>query len=96
MTALALAVGFIVILLDDLWVGGELIEKGEPLQVDRALRNDWIGSKLARDASDEEVAEYRAAEAEAAADAASGIDDSLAADTDDADTATKPAKKVAK
>ena len=93
MTALALAVGFIVILLDDLWVGGELIEKGEPLQVDRALRNDWIGSKLARDATDEEVDEYRAAEAEAAADAASDVDASLA---DDADAATKTAKKVAK
>ena len=95
MTALALAVGFIVILLDDLWVGGELIEKGEPLQVDRALRNDWIGSKLARDATDEEIAEYRAAEAEAAADAATAA----AADSDadgDADGATKSAKKVAK
>lgn len=96
MTALALAVGFIVILLDDLWVGGELIEKGEPLQVDRALRNDWIGSKLARDATDEEVAEYRAAEAEAAADAASAADDSHPDDAGGADGATKAAKKVAK
>jgi hypothetical protein len=69
MSALALAVGFIVVLLDDLWVSGDLIEKDTPLQVDRALRNDWIGSKLARDATDEEVEKYRADEAEAAAEA---------------------------
>lgn len=69
MKALGLALGFIVVLLDNLWVGGEYVEAGEVLQVDRAVRNDWIGSKLARDANDEEVEEYRAAELEAAADA---------------------------
>ena len=89
MNAIALAVGFIVILLDDLWVRGELIDKGEAVQVDRAVRNDWIGSKLARDATDEEVAAYRAAEAEAAADAAA----EAAADSD---AAGKTGKRAAK
>jgi hypothetical protein len=95
MNAIALAVGFIVILLDDLWVRGELIDKGEAVQVDRAVRNDWIGSKLARDATDEEVEAYRAAEAEAAADAAA----EAAADSDAdgaADAAGKAGKRAAK
>lgn len=61
---------FVVVLLDDLWIAGDLASKGESLAVDRPLRNDWIGSKLARDATDEEVEAYRAAEAEAAAEAA--------------------------
>lgn len=62
--------GFVVVLLDDLFVSGELIDKGETLQVDRAIRNDWIGSKLARDATQEELEAYRAEELEAAAEAA--------------------------
>lgn len=65
-----LPTGFVVVLLDDLWISGELVDKGETLQVDRAVRNDWIGSKLARDATDDEVEKYRAEEAEAIADAA--------------------------
>lgn len=62
--------GFVVVLLDDLWIAGDLVPKGEALAVDRPLRNDWIGSKLARDATDEEIEAYRAAEAEAAAEEA--------------------------
>jgi hypothetical protein len=59
------------------------------------VRNDWIGSKLARDATDEEVEAYRAAEAEAAADA----DAAAAADSDaseDTDAAGKASKRAAK
>lgn len=62
--------GFVVVLLDDLWIAGDLVPKGEALAVDCPLRNDWIGSKLARDATDEEIEAYRAAEAEAAAEEA--------------------------
>lgn len=61
---------FVVVLLDDLWIAGDLVPKGESLAVDRALRNDWYGSKLARDATDEEITAYRDAEAEAAAEEA--------------------------
>lgn len=64
-----LPAGFVVVLLDSLWISGELVDKGEILQVDRAVRNDWIGSKLARDATDDELEQYRAEEAEAAAEA---------------------------
>ena len=95
MNAIALAVGFIVVLLDDLFVGGELIEKGESVQVDRAVRNDWIGSKLARDATDKEVEAYRAAEAEAAADAAAAAAADSPADSP-ADAAGNAGKRVAK
>ncbi|WP_191864359.1 hypothetical protein [Pseudomonas viridiflava] len=79
MQAVISALGFIVVLLDNLWVGGEYVEAGEVLQVDRAVRNDWIGSKLARDANDEEVEEYRAAELEAAAEAAADAEAAEAA-----------------
>ena len=62
--------GFVVVLLDDLWIGGDLVETGTSVPVDRALRNDWIGSKLARDATDAELEEFRADEAEEVAKAA--------------------------
>lgn len=72
--------GFVVVLLDDLWIGGEFVEKGEVLAVDRAVRNDWIGSKLARDATDDELEQYRAEEAEAAAEAAAEAEEKAKAD----------------
>jgi hypothetical protein len=50
------------------------------LAVDRAVRNDWIGSKLARDATDEEVEKFRAEEAEAAAEAAAEAEEQAKAD----------------
>lgn len=85
-----LPTGFIVVLLDDLFIGGDLVDKGEALEVDRAVRNDWIGSKLARDATDDEVEQYRADEAEAAAEAAA------AAEAEAAEAANAPAKKADK
>lgn len=75
-----LPTGFVVALLDDLWISGELVDKGEILQVDRAVRNDWIGSKLARDATDDEIEKYRAEEAEAAAEAAAEAEEKAKAD----------------
>lgn len=50
---------FVVVALGSMWVGSQLITKDEVLEVDRAVRNDWIGSKLARDATDEEIEVYR-------------------------------------
>lgn len=64
-----LPTGFVVVTLDDLRVYGEYIPKGTPLEVERRVRADWVGSKLARDATDEELAAYRAEQAEAAAEA---------------------------
>jgi len=55
-----LPTSYIVVTLLGLSVHGEFVEAATTLEVDRALRNDWIGSKLARDATDEEVAAYRA------------------------------------
>ena len=55
-----LPTSYIVVTLLGLSVHGEFVPAQTTLEVDRALRNDWIGSKLARDATDEEVAAYRA------------------------------------
>ncbi len=54
-----LPTSYIVVTLLGLSVHGEFVPAETTLEVDRALRNDWIGSKLARDATDEEVAAYR-------------------------------------
>lgn len=69
-TASNIPTSFVVVLLDDLWISDELVDKGTAVPVDRALRNDWVGSKMARDATDEELEQFRAEELEAAAEAA--------------------------
>jgi septal ring factor EnvC (AmiA/AmiB activator) len=51
---------FVVVVLGSMWVGPQFVAEDTVLEVERAVRNDWIGSKLARDATDEEVAEFRA------------------------------------
>lgn len=73
-TATNLPTSFVVVLLDDLWINGELIDKDTAVPVERALRSDWVGSKLARDATDEELEQFRAEELEAAAEAAAEAD----------------------
>lgn len=65
----------IVVLLTDLTVHGDVIPEGTTLEVERPIRNDWFGSKLCRDATPEEVAEYRGQEL-----AADGIDEHLQLD----------------
>lgn len=50
----------LVVLLTDLTVHGEHLPEKTVLEVERAIRNDWFGSKLCRDATADEVAEYRA------------------------------------
>jgi chromosome segregation ATPase len=65
---------FVVVALGSMWAGAQLIEEGEVLEVDRAVRSDWVGSKLARDATDAEIEAHRAEQG------AVEDDDSLAAD----------------
>jgi len=55
-----LPTSFVVVVLGSMWVGPQFIKEDTVLEVERAVRNDWVGSKLARDATDEEIAAYRA------------------------------------
>ncbi len=55
-----LPTSFVVVALGSMWAAQQFVEEGAVLEVERAVRNDWIGSKLARDATDDEVAAYRA------------------------------------
>lgn len=65
----------IVVLLTDLTVHGDVIPEKTVIEVERSIRNDWFGSKLCRDATDEEIAEYRGQEH-----AADGFDEQLQLD----------------
>ncbi|HFH4653099.1 hypothetical protein [Pseudomonas aeruginosa] len=49
-----------VVLLTDILLHGDWVHEGTVLEVDRALRNDWKGSGMCRDATEEEIAEARA------------------------------------
>lgn len=53
-------VTFLMVTLIALSIHGEPVAAGEPIEVDRATRADWKGSKLARDATEQEIAEYYA------------------------------------
>lgn len=65
----------LVVLLTDLTVHGDVIPVDTVLEVERAIRNDWFGSKLCRDATEKEIAEYRAQEG-----GADGFDEQLQLD----------------
>lgn len=65
----------IVVLLTDLTVHGDVIPEKTVIEVERSIRNDWFGSKLCRDATVEEIAEYRGQEH-----AADGFDEQLQLD----------------
>ena len=65
----------LVVLLTDLMVHGDVIPENTTLEVERSIRNDWFGSKLCRDATAEEIAEYRGQER-----AADGFDEQLQLD----------------
>lgn len=75
MTAKQLSATLIVVLLTDMTVQGDLIPVDTVIEVERAIRNDWKGSGLCRDATDEEIAEYRGQEQ-----AADGFDGRLQGD----------------
>lgn len=57
-----------VVLLTDLLLYGDWVHEGTTLEVERAIRNDWKGSGMCRDATDEEIAEYRAGSGEGGGD----------------------------
>lgn len=57
-----------VVLLTDLLLYGDWVHEGTTLEVERAIRNDWKGSGMCRDATDDEIAEYRAESGEGGGD----------------------------
>lgn len=50
---------FIIVTLTDMMLHGDVVPEGTMLEVERGLRDDWRGSRLARDATAEEIADYR-------------------------------------
>jgi chromosome segregation ATPase len=46
-----------VVLLTDILLHGDWVHKDTVLEVERPLRNDWKGSGICRDATEEEIAE---------------------------------------
>lgn len=53
------ALTYIVVLLTDMMLQGDAVPEGAVLEVEKALRDDWRGSRLARDATEQEIKEYR-------------------------------------
>jgi chromosome segregation ATPase len=53
------ALTYIVVLLTDMMLQGDAVHEGTMLEVEKAVRDDWRGSRLARDATDQEVEQYR-------------------------------------
>lgn len=64
-----------IVLLTDIMQHGDLIPVGTTLEVEKRLADQWKGSKIARAATEEEVAEYQGdvAEAEALLDDVDGL-----------------------
>lgn len=64
-----------VVLLTDIMQHGDLIPADTTLEVEKRLADQWKGSKIARAATDEEIAEYQgdAAEADALLDDVEGL-----------------------
>lgn len=67
MSSIQITTAFVV-LLTDLLLYGDWVHEGTTLEVERAIRNDWKGSGMCRDATDEEIAEYRAESGEGGGD----------------------------
>ncbi|RON16048.1 hypothetical protein [Pseudomonas frederiksbergensis] len=59
MNGLVLAASFLIVTLRGTFRGPEFIEPGTVLDVSRDLRNTMVANGAARDATDEEIAEYR-------------------------------------
>jgi chromosome segregation ATPase len=53
------ALTYIVVLLTDMMLQGDAIHEGTVLEVEKAVRDDWRGSRLARDATEQEIEQYR-------------------------------------
>lgn len=50
---------YIIVTLTDMMLHGDPVPEGTMLEVEKGLRDDWRGSRIARDATDAEIAEYR-------------------------------------
>ena len=50
---------FIIVTLTDMMLHGDAVPEGTMLEVEKGLRDDWRGSRIARDATEQEIAEYR-------------------------------------
>ena len=50
---------YIIVTLTDMMLHGDPVPEGTMLEVEKGLRDDWRGSRIARDATDEEIANYR-------------------------------------
>lgn len=59
MNGLVLAASFLIVTLRGTFRGPEFVEPGTVLDVPRDLRNMMVSNGSARDATDEEIAEYR-------------------------------------
>jgi len=59
MSQIQQALTYIVVLLTDMMLQGDAIHEGTVLEVEKAVRDDWRGSRLARDATEQEVEQYR-------------------------------------
>lgn len=53
------ALTYIVVLLTDMMLQGDPVHEGTVLEVEKSVRDDWRGSRLARDATEKEIEEYR-------------------------------------
>lgn len=62
-----------VVLLTDILLQGDWVHAETVIEVDRGLRNDWKGSGICRDATEEEIAAAREEQGD-------GFDESLQAD----------------
>lgn len=66
-----LAMGYVMVLLQAAFLGGKHYPEGKPVEVSRESRNAMIAGRIARDATDEEIAKFRGvAEGETADDGA--------------------------
>jgi chromosome segregation ATPase len=65
MNSLVLAASFLIVTLRGTFRGVEFLEPGTVLDVSRDLRNTMVANRAARDATDEEIAEYRSLHAAA-------------------------------
>lgn len=50
---------YIVVILTDMMLHGDAVPEGTMLEVEKGLRDDWRGSRIARDATEQEIAAYR-------------------------------------
>jgi len=50
---------YIIVTLTDMMLHGDPVPEGTMLEVEKGLRDDWRGSRIARDATEAEIEGYR-------------------------------------